>query len=69
MKLDIQALSRALIKNMTTIAKNAQSNQGKDISKSANKAIDKFLDDYKEERGEDLDDIDLENVNITKENE
>jgi len=69
MKLDIQALSRALIKNMTTIAKNAQSNQGKDISKSAEKAVDKFLDDYKEERGEDLDDIDLENVNITKENE
>jgi hypothetical protein len=69
MKLDIQALSRALIKNMTAIAKNAKSNQGKDINKSTEKAINKFLDDYKKEKGEDLDDIDLENVNITKENE
>lgn len=69
MKLDIQALSRALIKNMTTIAKNAQSNKNQDINKLTKDAVDKFLDDYEKERDPDLDGIDLENVDITKENE
>ena len=72
MKLDIQALSRALIKNMTKIAENANSLEGKDIGKTIESAVDKLLDDYKKEGGdldENGDEIDLENVVIIKENE
>lgn len=72
MKLDIHALSRALIKNMTQIAENATSNQNKDVNKTIERAVDKFLDDYKKDAGhidEDGKEIDLENVVIIKENE
>ena len=67
MKLDIQALSRALVKSMTTIARTPDLYRDHNIQNAADLEVDKMLKDYVKEVGEEP--AHDNDVKITKENE
>jgi hypothetical protein len=70
--MNIKALNSALIKSMLSIAYNAKKYQGANIKEKINEAVEDLASEYKNAAGPEIptvDDIDLSNVKIIKENE
>ena len=65
MKLNIRALSNAVVRRMTTIAKNPEVLKKGTIGEHVDLHVDKLLNDYQKEVGESKE----EPVKIIKENE
>jgi len=65
MKLNIRALSNAVIKRMTTIAKNPEALKHGTVGDHVDSHMDQLLDDYQKSVGENK----KEPVKIIKENE
>jgi hypothetical protein len=75
-RLNIKALQKALIKNMFDIAKNPKKYRDADPKESTDAAMKKLQEDYEKfDNGKHvpttggMEDIDLENVTIIKENQ
>jgi hypothetical protein len=66
MRLNIRALSKALIKSMTTIAKTPDRYKDVNVGKAVDEEVDKMLKNYTKNVGEDSN---LKNEKATKENE
>ena len=66
MKLNIQALSRALVRSMTTIAKTPDRYKDRNIEEAVDLEVEKMLKSYTKDAG----DLDRpEDIEATKENE
>lgn len=69
-KLDLKAARKALLKTFQGISQGARSiKSGENIEKKINEALEEFSEIYESERRVPVEEIDLDKVKITKENE